>query len=321
MNLLVTGGLGFIGFNFIQYLVRDGKHKIINIDSRTYASEYNLDSKLDFFDKNNILDFKVDISNDFKLNLDCLENIIVSNDIDCIINFAAETHVDNSINNPNIFITSNVKGVQNLLELTRKYNLRFHQIGTDEVYGPVDPFNDIVKEDFKYNPSSPYSASKASADLLCLAYYKTFGTKITISRCTNNFGPYQHPEKLIPKVITNALNDIKIPVYGNGQQIRNWIYVDDHNDAILKIIENGKIGEIYNIGSNTLIPNIDVIKTILKILNKSESLIDYVTDRPGHDFAYHLNSEKIQNDLNWKECHKFEDALIKTVEWYNSFNI
>jgi dTDP-glucose 4,6-dehydratase len=317
MNILITGGLGFIGFNFIKYIIKNKlSYKIINIDKITYAASHQLAEKFIYFEKNNIINYLCDIC-----NYSLIKEIIITHNIDCIINFAAETHVDNSIKCPDIFIKTNIEGTLNLLKLSNEFNLRFHQISTDEVYGAVDPYNDIVKEDFKYNAASPYSASKASADLLCLAFYKTFGTKITISRCTNNFGPYQHPEKLIPKVITNALNDIKIPVYGDGKQIRNWIYVDDHNDAILKIIENGKVGEIYNIGSDTLIPNIDVIKTILKVLNKSESLIDYVTDRPGHDFAYHLNSEKIKTELNWENQYKFEDALIKTINWFKGIQI
>jgi dTDP-glucose 4,6-dehydratase len=234
--------------------------------------------------------------------------------IDIIVNFAAESHVDNSINNPSIFLDTNIYGVLNLLELCKKHKIRFHQVSTDEVYGPVDPYKDNVDENFKYNPSSPYSVSKTSADLLVLSYIRTYNINATISRCTNNFGPYQHPEKLIPKVITNVFGNIKIPVYGDGKQIRNWIYVDDHCQGILNILESGRFGEIFNIGSDTLIPNIDVIKEILKQLNKNENLISFVKDRPGHDFAYHLNSNKIKELTGWKESSSFQNYLTKTID-------
>lgn len=314
-NILVTGGLGFIGFNFIKYIIEnDLPYNITNIDCRTYAAKYCINEKLSYFSDHYIDDHELDIC--IIDDIDDIEEILIEKKIDIIINFAAESHVDNSINNPSIFLDTNIYGVLNLLELCKKHKIRFHQVSTDEVYGPVDPYKDNVDENFKYNPSSPYSVSKTSADLLVLSYIRTYNINATISRCTNNFGPYQHPEKLIPKVITNVFNNIKIPVYGDGKQIRNWIYVDDHCQGILSILEKGKLGEIYNIGSDTLIPNIDVIKEILNQLKKSNDLISYVIDRPGHDFAYHLNSNKIKNETGWKELNSFSKNLTKTIEWY-----
>lgn len=316
-NLLITGGLGFIGFNFIKYIVENNlPYNIVNIDCHTYAANYCLEEKINYLSEHNIDDHQLDIF--IPDDLDDIEEIIKEKNIDIIINFAAESHVDNSINNPHIFLDTNIYGVLNLLELCKQYNIHFHQISTDEVYGDVDPYKDNVDENFKYNPSSPYSVSKTSADLLVLSYVRTYKIKATISRCTNNFGPYQHPEKLIPKVISNILNDKKIPVYGDGKQIRNWIYVDDHCQGILNVIESGKFGEVFNIGSDTLISNIDVIKEILIQLNKSNDLIEFVTDRPGHDFAYHLNSNKIKELTNWKESNTFENYLQKTIEWYKN---
>ena len=223
--------------------------------------------------------------------------------------------IASSINEPNIFIETNVLGTTNLLNAANKYNLRFHQISTVEVYGSVDPNNDIVDENFKYNPSSPYSSSKASADLIASSYFKTFGTKVTISRCTNNYGLYQHDEKLIPKVIHHIKNNISIPVYGNGMQLRNWIHVKDHCDGVWKIFTNGKIGEIYNIGSDTLITNIQLIKEIIHHLDASESLISFVKDRAAHDFCYHLNCDKIKNELGWNQQISFKDGLNELLEF------
>lgn len=311
-NILVTGGSGFIGFNFIQYLVnlKIKDLNIINVDKVTYASFPYYEDKVRYFNEHNIHNYKYDIC-----NYDDIKFIIEYHKINGIINFAAETHVDNSIKNPDVFIKSNIDGVLNLLKLSNEFNLRFHQISTDEVYGSVDPINDIVDEKFKYNTASPYSASKASADLLTLAFYKTYGTKVTISRCTNNYGRYQHAEKLIPKVIHNIKNNIKIPVYGDGKQMRNWIHVLDHCDAIWKIFNNGTIGEIYNVGSDTLITNIDLIHTIIQQLNSSVELIEHVTDRPGHDLCYHLCSNKIQNELNWKQNITFENGITDLLNF------
>lgn len=309
MNILVTGGYGFIGFNFIQYLM-NLNNKDLNIfvvDAITYAASPYLNEKRKYFEENRN---KIHIFEQTNIcDFDAIDTIVECYDIDGIINFAAETHVDNSIHNPDIFIKSNIEGTLNLLKVVDKYDLRFHQISTDEVYGSVDPEKDIVDEKFPYNASSPYSSSKAGADLLVLAFYKTYGTKVTISRCTNNYGKYQHQEKLIPKVINNIKNKIDIPVYGDGLQMRNWIHVLDHCDAVWKIFLNGKIGEIYNVGSDTLITNIKLIKEIIHHLDASEDLIKHVTDRPGHDLCYHLCSEKIQNELDWKQQISFEEGI------------
>lgn len=283
--------------------------KIFVFDNFSYASKPYIEYKHKYCQENNIHVSIGDICNSYEIQL-----FIEKHNIDTIVNFAAETHVDNSINDPLIFIQTNVLGTTNLLNAVKKYNLRFHQISTDEVYGSVDPNLDVVNESFKYNPSSPYSSSKASADLITLSYFKTFGIKATISRCTNNYGKYQHAEKLIPKVIYNIKNNLPIPVYGNGMQMRNWIHVIDHCDAVWKIIENGKIGEIYNVGSDTLIPNIQLIKDIIHHLDASENLITFVKDRAAHDFCYHLNCDKIKNELCWKQQISFKngvDDLIK----------
>lgn len=330
-NLMVTGGYGFIGFNFIFKMIELYPYvNIINVDNETYAAKYLLKEKKKLLKalapkKDNISksiphfapfikNVKCDINNFKKL-----ARLVEQYNIDAIVNFAAESHVDNSIKNPDIFIKSNINGTFTLLEIAKKYNLRYHQVSTDEVYGPVDPYNDIVDENFKYNPSSPYSSSKASADLLVLAYVKTFGVNATITRCTNNYGPWQHNEKLIPLVITNALQDKSIPVYGNGKQIRNWIYVDDHCSGIIDVLTCDSVpGQIFNIGSKTLITNIDLIKKILRILNKPESLITYVADRTAHDFAYHLCSDKISTKFNWEEYTGFDEGLKQTIEFYNS---
>lgn len=323
-NLMITGGLGFIGFNFICEIIKKYPYiNIINIDNETYAGRFLLNKKKKilntfFSNKNNqfIKTIKCNINNAKKI-----EELVNTYEINTIINFAAESHVDNSIKTPDIFVKSNINGTQTLLEIAKKYNLRFHQVSTDEVYGPVNPYNDVVDENFKYNPSSPYSASKTAADLLVLAYTKTFGLNATITRCTNNYGPWQHNEKLIPLVITNALNNKQIPVYGDGKQIRNWIYVNDHCEGIMNVLACDTIpGQIFNIGSKTLITNIDLIKKILKILNKSESLITYIKDRPAHDFAYHLCSNKIMNKFNWQEQMEFEEGLISTINFYKNNN-
>ena len=313
-NILVTGGLGFIGFNFIKYVTKNyPNYNLICLDSVTYAAELWIDEKYEFLKENNIKFYKNNICED-------IEDIIISEHIDTIVNFAAESHVDVSISNPGIFTISNVLGVANLLEYVRKYNLRFHQIGTDEVYGSVDPDKDYVDENFKLQPSSPYSASKTSADLLTLSYFKTFGSNVTISRCSNNFGPYQHVEKLLPKVITNALNNKNIPVYGNGLQRRFWIHVNDHNEAVMKILENGKPGEIYNIApvKENLKTNIEMVNYILTYLEKDKSLIEHVTDRPGHDLCYYLEGDKLKNECLFvpRQIEQFETDLKETIEWY-----
>ena len=315
-SIIVTGGLGFIGFNFIKYLMEDlnleDQIKIINIDNRNYSAQYKLQQKLHYFTELNmqISDYYMDINDTEKI-----ETLINEYNVEGIINFAAETHVDFSIKDPLKFVYSNINGTANLLELVKKYDLRFHQVSTDEVYGSVDPYKDIVNEDFKLNPSSPYSASKLSADLLTLAYYKTFNSKVTISRTTNNYGPYQDPSKLIPKAISNFKEGKKIGIYGQGLQLRNWIHVKDHCSAIWKIYNDNNYGQIYNVGSDVLLSNIEVMNIILNKMNLNPSnYIEYIAERPGHDFAYHLSSKKIQDKLNWKQEISFENGISDLIK-------
>ena len=312
-KVLITGGAGFIGSNFIHYILsKYNDYQVINLDKLTYAA--NLENLKDIEDNKNYRFIHGDIADQefiFKL----LEN----EKFDIVINFAAESHVDNSILNPQIFTITNILGTQVLLDACRKYNIkRFHQVSTDEVYGelPLDDKNILFTEKTPLNPSSPYSASKASADMLVKSYYRTYSLPITISRCSNNYGPYQHLEKLIPLMISKAINNDNLPVYGNGLNVRDWLHVYDHCTAIDLIIHEGKIGEIYNIGGNNEKSNIDVVKIILKELGKSEKLIKYVNDRPGHDLRYAIDSTKIKTTLNWKPVYSFEKGILDTIKWY-----
>ncbi|MEM3844373.1 MAG: dTDP-glucose 4,6-dehydratase [Candidatus Parvarchaeota archaeon] len=308
-KILVTGGCGFIGSNFINYWLKNHPNDfIINLDKMTYAANENyVDKKLV---KKNYKLIKGDI---------CDKELVLSmaKDVDIVINFAAETHVDNSIADPSAFIKSNYEGVFNLLEATRKYNLRFHQVSTDEVYGSL-PMNS--KERFNetscYNPRNPYSATKAAADFLVRSYFNTYKIKATISNCSNNFGPNQHTEKLIPKTIINALSGKEIPIYGEGNQIRDWIYVEDHVRALELILEKGKYGETYLVSAENEVRNIDLVKNVLKILNKGEELIKFTNDRPGHDVRYSLDSSKLKNELKWKPIYDFNERLKFTVSLY-----
>jgi dTDP-glucose 4,6-dehydratase len=308
MHYLITGGLGFIGSNFIRYLLNKKKDiQITNIDKISYgANPINLQ---EFETKHNYRFINGDIC-DKELVKKTLE------DIDMIVNFAAESHVDRSIADVWPFFKSNTEGVLNILEILRNIDkkIRFIQIGTDESYGDI--INGSFVEDDRLKPSSPYAASKASADLLCLAYQRTYGLNIILTRCTNNFGPFQFPEKLIPKTIIRAHQNLKIPVYGSGKNVRDWIYVTDHCTAIDTILKNGKTGEIYNISTGNEIENIKAVETILQLMQKPRELIEFVEDRPGHDIRYSLNSTKIRKELNWKPNHEFIDALKKTVDWY-----
>lgn len=316
-NILVTGGLGFIGFNFIQDLVENYPlyYKPVCYDWETYAAQAWIKEKKEWLRNNEVYHELGDIK-----NFDHVLEICKRHKIDTIVNFAAESHVDRSLNDSLPFIETNIIGTYSLLNVARELGLRFHQIGTDEVYGSVDPEKDYVDEHFETKTSSPYSASKASADLLTISYAKSFGLEATVSRCSNNFGPWQHPEKLIPKTITNALEDKKIPVYGDGKQRRFWIYVKDHNEAVMRILENGKPGEIYNIAPapENLKTNIDIVKFILDCAEKPETLIEHVTDRPGHDLCYYLEGKKIQEECGFvpRPSEKFYDDLASTVEWY-----
>lgn len=309
-NILVTGGAGFIGCNFVRYMLNKHKdYKIINLDLLTYAG--NIKSLDDVKDNPNYLFIKGDIA-DNKL----VDKIVSDNKIDVIINFAAESHVDRSITNPDIFVKTNVLGTQNLLEVAKKYKIeKFFQISTDEVYGSLGKTG-FFTEKTPLSPNSPYSASKASADLLVLAYHHTFGLNVNITRCSNNYGPYQFPEKLIPLFITNALDNKQVPLYGDGLNIRDWLFVEDHCSAIDTVLHKGKNGEIYNIGGNNEKTNKYITDTILKYLGKDSSLIKYVADRLGHDRRYAIDATKIKEELGWQPQYKFEQAIEKTIKWY-----
>jgi dTDP-glucose 4,6-dehydratase len=309
MKILVTGGAGFIGSNFIKHILSHYPHyKIVNLDKLTYAG--NLDNLSDIEDDPNYQFIKGNI---------CDQNLverIVEDKIDVIVNFAAETHVDRSIYDPKIFVETNVLGTQVLLESTLKFKIgRFIQISTDEVYGSLGKGGSFI-ESSPLLPNSPYSASKASADLLVRSYFKTFGLSAIITRCTNNYGPYQFPEKLIPLFITNALTGQELPIYGDGLYIRDWIYVEDHCKALDSVLHKGKIGEIYNISGSYEKTNLEITELILKKLNKPKSLIKHVKDRPAHDRRYALDSSKIRNELGWKPDASFEEGIDKTVDWY-----
>ena len=307
-KILITGGLGFIGSNFILNLIKKfPQSKIINFDAKIIGSnKYNL---ISLKNNKNYNFIKGNINNKV-----LIEKFIKSSDI--IFNFAAESHVDRSIDNPRAFLQSNLLGVFQILEAIRKYDKKIIQISTDEVFGSLK--NESANEEYYLNPSSPYSSSKASAELLVKSYNKTYGIDSVITRCTNNYGPHQSPEKLIPKVILLAINNKKIPIYGTGKNIRDWIFVLDHCDAILKVYEKGRTGESYNISTNYEISNNTIVKKILKILNKPFSLIEYVNDRPGHDFRYSMNSNKIRNELRWKPKYNFEQGLELTIKWYKN---
>lgn len=312
-KMLITGGAGFIGSNFIHYILsKYNDYQVINLDKLTYAA--NLDNLKDIEDNKNYKFIHGDIA-----DKEFIFKLFEDKKFDIVINFAAESHVDNSILNPQIFTITNILGTQVLLDACRKYNIkRFHQVSTDEVYGelPLDDNSILFTEKTPLNPSSPYSASKASADMLVKSYYRTYSLPITISRCSNNYGPYQHLEKLIPLMISKAINNDNLPVYGNGLNVRDWLHVYDHCTAIDLIIHEGKIGEIYNIGGNNEKSNIDVVKIILKELGKSEKLIKYVNDRPGHDLRYAIDSTKIKTTLNWKPVYSFEKGILDTIKWY-----
>lgn len=312
-KMLITGGAGFIGSNFIHYILsKYNDYQVINLDKLTYAA--NLENLKDIEDNKNYKFIHGDIA-----DKEFIFKLFEDKKFDIVINFAAESHVDNSILNPQIFTITNILGTQVLLDACRKYNIkRFHQVSTDEVYGelPLDDKNILFTEKTPLNPSSPYSASKASADMLVKSYYRTYSLPITISRCSNNYGPYQHLEKLIPLMISKAINNDNLPVYGNGLNVRDWLHVYDHCTAIDLIIHEGKIGEIYNIGGNNEKSNIDVVKIILKELGKSEKLIKYVNDRPGHDLRYAIDSTKIKTTLNWKPVYSFEKGILDTIKWY-----
>lgn len=313
MKIVVTGGAGFIGSNFIYYMMDKYKdYQIICIDKLTYAG--NMSTLSGVMKNKNFKFIKADICDAEKM-----DSVFKKEKPNIVVNFAAESHVDRSISNPNVFLETNIMGTSVLLECCRKYDVgRYHQISTDEVYGdlPLDRADLSFSEDSPLKPSSPYSASKTSADLLVLAYFRTYGLPVTISRCSNNYGPYHFPEKLIPLVILKALNDEKLPIYGDGKNVRDWIYVKDHCRAIDLILHKGKIGEVYNVGGNSEKSNLEVVKTILNILGKGEDLIEFVPDRLGHDRRYAINNHKIETELGFKREVTFEQGIEQTVNWY-----
>ena len=312
-TIIVTGGAGFIGSNFVYHILNKyPDYRIVCIDCLTYAG--NLSTLEEAMKNPNFRFCKVNIC-----DRDAVRKVFEEEHPDIVINFAAESHVDRSIEDPEIFLRTNTMGTQVMMDMSREFGVeRYHQVSTDEVYGdlPLDKPDLFFTETTPLHTSSPYSASKAGADLLVQAYHRTFGLPITISRCSNNYGPYHFPEKLIPLMIINALHDEKLPVYGDGKNVRDWLYVEDHCKAIDLIIHNGKVGEVYNVGGHNEMSNIDIVKLILKKLGKSEDLITYVADRKGHDRRYAIDPTKIHNELGWLPETKFADGIEKTIDWY-----
>ncbi|HPL83282.1 MAG TPA: dTDP-glucose 4,6-dehydratase [bacterium] len=308
MKLLVTGGAGFIGSNFIHYWLK--KHpadEIINLDLLTYAG--NLANLADIADQKNYRFVKGDIA-----SYEVVDELV--RQADCIVNFAAESHVDRSIGNSLVFVKTNIEGTANLLEAARRHSVRFHQVSTDEVYGDLGPNDPKFNELSPYRPSSPYSASKAAADHLVRAYYRTYNLPVTISNCSNNYGPYQYPEKIIPLFITNLIEDRKVPLYGQGSNIRDWIHVDDHNAGLEAILLYGRLGETYCLGGDHEISNLELAKEIISLLGKDESYIEFVADRPGHDWRYSIDFHKAKEELGWEPHIDFISGLESTVRWY-----
>lgn len=309
----MTGGAGFIGGNFVHYMLQEHPgDQIICLDKLTYAG--NLSTLADVMDHPNFQFVKMDIC-----DRDSVYGLFEKEKPDVVINFAAESHVDRSIENPEIFLQTNIIGTSVLMDACRKYGIqRYHQVSTDEVYGdlPLDRPDLFFTEETPIHTSSPYSSSKAGADLLVMAYYRTYGLPVTISRCSNNYGPYHFPEKLIPLMIINALHDRPLPIYGDGLNVRDWLYVEDHCRAIDLIIRKGKVGEVYNVGGHNEMRNIDIVKLICQELGKPESLITHVTDRKGHDRRYAIDPEKIHRELGWLPETKFADGIKKTIQWY-----
>ena len=313
MKFLVTGGAGFIGSNFLHYMTNKyPEDYFVCLDALTYAGNYENIKELE--NKNNYKFVKGDIK-----DIELVDKLFATEKFDYVVHFAAESHVDNSIKNPNLFAETNIIGTMVLLNAAKKYGIkRYHQVSTDEVYGdlPLDRPDLLFTENTPIHTSSPYSASKAGADLQVLAYARTFGLPVTISRCSNNYGAYQFPEKLIPVVISKALNNEPIPVYGKGENVRDWIHVHDHNVGVDMIVRHGRNGEIYNLGGHAERTNLEVVKTILKQLGKPESLITFVTDRPGHDRRYAIDSTKVEKELGWDRTYTFEEGIKETIDWY-----
>lgn len=313
MTIIVTGGAGFIGSNFVFHMLQaHPDYRIVCLDKLTYAG--NLSTLEPVLQQENFRFVKADIC-----DRQAVDKLFQEEKPDIVVNFAAESHVDRSIENPGIFLETNIMGTAVLMDACRKYGIqRYHQVSTDEVYGdlPLDRPDLFFTEETPLHTSSPYSSSKASADLLVMAYYRTYGLPVTISRCSNNYGPYHFPEKLIPLMIANALADKPLPVYGNGENVRDWLYVEDHCRAIDLIIHNGKVGEVYNVGGHNEKRNIDIVRIICQELGKPESLIVHVEDRKGHDRRYAIDPAKIHRELGWLPETKFEDGIKKTIKWY-----
>lgn len=313
MKLLVTGGAGFIGSNFVHYILEKyPEREIVNLDLLTYAG--NLESLKDVEDVPNYKFVHGDIA-----DRPFIMELFEKERFDVVVNFAAESHVDRSVTNPEVFLRSNVIGTQVLLDAARTFGVqRYHQVSTDEVYGdlPLDRKDLMFTETTPIHTSSPYSAAKASADLFVMAYHRTFGLPVTISRCSNNYGPYQFPEKVIPLMILRALKDETLPVYGKGENVRDWLHVKDHCSAIDLILQNGRVGEVYNIGGHNERTNLEMVHTILDRLGKPESLIRFVTDRPGHDLRYAIDPTKIETELGWKPEYNFDTGIAQTIDWY-----
>jgi len=312
-TIVVTGGAGFIGSNFVYHMLgKYPEYRIICVDCLTYAG--NMSTLAEAINKPNFKFYKINIC-----DRTAIYEMFEVEKPDIVVNFAAESHVDRSIENPEVFLQTNILGTQVMMDACRKYGIeRYHQISTDEVYGdlPLDRPDLFFTEETPIHTSSPYSSSKAGADLLVLAYHRTFGLPVTISRCSNNYGPYHFPEKLIPLMIANALNDKHLPVYGKGENVRDWLYVEDHCKAIDLIIHKGRVGEVYNVGGHNEMANIDIVKLICHKLNKPESLITYVADRKGHDMRYAIDPEKIHSELGWFPETKFSEGIDKTIAWY-----
>ena len=313
MKYLITGGAGFIASNYLQYVVdKYPEDEFVCLDALTYAGNYNNIKMLE--GKPNYKFVHGDIT-----DKELVDKLFAEEKFDVVINFAAESHVDNSIKNPSVFLTTNIIGTQVLMDASLKYGIkRYHQVSTDEVYGdlPLDRPDLLFTEDTPIHTSSPYSSSKAGADLLVGAYYRTFGLPATISRCSNNYGPYQFPEKLIPLMVSKALKGEKLPVYGTGENVRDWIHVHDHNVGVDLIVRKGKVGEVYNLGGHSERTNLTIVKTILKQLGKSEDLITFVEDRKGHDLRYAIDSTKAERELGWDRTYTFEDGIKETIDWY-----
>lgn len=313
MNIIVTGGAGFIGANFVYYMLdKYPDYRIVCVDSLTYAG--NLSTLKGAMDNPYFRFVKLDIC-----DREGVYKLFEEEHPDVVVNFAAESHVDRSIEDPGVFLQTNIMGTAVMMDACRKYGIqRYHQVSTDEVYGdlPLDRPDLFFTEETPIQTSSPYSSSKAAADLLAMSYHRTFGLPVTISRCSNNYGPYQFPEKLIPLMIANCLADKDLPVYGEGINVRDWLYVEDHCKAIDLILHNGRVGEVYNIGGHNEMRNIDIVKLICKALDKPESLIKYVTDRKGHDMRYAIDPTKIHGELGWLPETMFEDGIKKTIDWY-----